>query len=750
MNTKRFLFFLVLTILSFQLKAQESFQRIYEANENVQLHAITQNLSGGYFAVNTLPDDTDSTIVNIMSLNTKGDINWSRNYYFNDNEEQGAISNPNIIILENDTFALILTQDKDSLNTIVTKIAPQGEVIWSKAYGLAEANLVLADSDLDDNIILDRPDGGMAIFSNIYDSTKVQFQPYIALLDSTGQIEFAQQIEVINGQSELLSDVAKTPDGGFILSGRNPQAPSNQSFLVKLDSAATIEWSKQYNLALDIQIADVEPTDSSTYIITGSSTSSSPTERGAIIGHVDSIGDPIWLNLALTDPSIPSAFSELIRLKDGSFQAAGFLESSSWVINFSADSIIQWQKSFPNAILPDDMHMTGDGGSVIGFDASSPSTPGSKVPHIVKTNVDGESSCAMDQDITFVGRLLLADTLIWAIITQDLSSDRFPQDSIYNGFNPPTLTLTPPPPFCEGDPIMVEFDATTEGATSYTWGGEAEGETTPIITATTAGMYTVDVRIDSLVCYNLCDTVIISEIGPPMAEIAQVGNVCIDGSSFLVANIDGFATDFLWSTGDDTPTTAITELGTYSVTVSNQCGANEAVTTLTDELSVTIAQLGDLCTNGTDTLAAVVNGTATSFTWNTGEGEETINITAEGDYAVVVNNLCSEASAAINVDCIFQVDACIGVPNAFTPDNDRDNDTFNVIIAPECQTGITVRRIEIWNRWGELVYESTNGQAWDGTQNGEDAASDVYLYQIEVEIVDEEDAIFKGDLTLIR
>ena len=646
---------------------------------------------------------------------------------------------------------MILKQDKDSLNTVVTKLSPQGDIIWSKAYGLAEGNPTLGV--FFDNIILDRPNGGMAIFSNIQDSITTATRPYIALIDSLGEIEKAMLINIDGFKS--INTAQKTPDGGFIVSGFLPQGMGTNSFLIKLDSSATIEWSKSYNFGLTFINRGVEPTDSNTYIISGSTTTSLTTLPRAYIAQVDSIGDLIWMKYAGSNAPIANTtiFRKLVRLKDGNFQAAGTLSDDSWVVKFDANGDILWQKQYQEASSPEDVHATGDGGSIISYTTELMDNPGTSVLHLIKLNTDGESSCETNVDSIFIDPSFnpnLVDSLEWDSIFTDLVLDRSPQDSIYNGFNPPTLTLTPPPPFCEGDPIMVEFDATTEGATSYTWGGEAEGQTTAIITATTAGMYTVDVRIDSLVCYNLCDTVIISEIGPPMAEIAQVGNVCVDGSSFLVANIDGFATDFLWSTGDDTPTTAITELGTYSVTVSNQCGANEAVTTLTDELSVSIAQLGDLCANGIDTLAAVVNGAATNFTWNTGEGEETINITAEGDYAVVVSNLCSEASAEINVDCVFQVDACIGVPNAFTPDNDSDNDTFNVIIAPECQAGITVRKIEIWNRWGELVYESANGQAWDGTQNGEDAASDVYLYLIEVEIIDEEDAIFKGDLTLIR
>ena len=55
--------------------------------------------------------------------------------------------------------------------------------------------------------------------------------------------------------------------------------------------------------------------------------------------------------------------------------------------------------------------------------------------------------------------------------------------------------------------------------------------------------------------------------------------------------------------------------------------------------------------------------------------------------------------------------------------------------------GATNFRLTIWNRWGEMVFETNSGESWDGMQGGKPAVSDVYLYLIEVEVDDEEDAV---------
>lgn len=86
------------------------------------------------------------------------------------------------------------------------------------------------------------------------------------------------------------------------------------------------------------------------------------------------------------------------------------------------------------------------------------------------------------------------------------------------------------------------------------------------------------------------------------------------------------------------------------------------------------------------------------------------------------------------------------IPNTFTPNGDGKNDVFRVrsIIPLESMTLI------IYNRWGEKIFESNNQNAgWDGTFNGELAASDAYGFYFSGKCGDN---IFerKGKITLLR
>lgn len=59
------------------------------------------------------------------------------------------------------------------------------------------------------------------------------------------------------------------------------------------------------------------------------------------------------------------------------------------------------------------------------------------------------------------------------------------------------------------------------------------------------------------------------------------------------------------------------------------------------------------------------------------------------------------------------------IPNAFTPNNDGLNDNFNVL-PDNCIK--TVRRLRIYSRWGNLVFDKTDvspqrKEGWDGLVN---------------------------------
>jgi gliding motility-associated-like protein len=86
------------------------------------------------------------------------------------------------------------------------------------------------------------------------------------------------------------------------------------------------------------------------------------------------------------------------------------------------------------------------------------------------------------------------------------------------------------------------------------------------------------------------------------------------------------------------------------------------------------------------------------------------------------------------------------IPNAFTPNSDNANDYLYV-------RGNNIGKLlfRIYNRWGELVFETTDQTiGWDGTFKGKDCDPAVFDYYVEITCIDQETFFKKGNITLIR
>jgi len=67
-------------------------------------------------------------------------------------------------------------------------------------------------------------------------------------------------------------------------------------------------------------------------------------------------------------------------------------------------------------------------------------------------------------------------------------------------------------------------------------------------------------------------------------------------------------------------------------------------------------------------------------------------------------------------------------PNAFSPNGDGINDTFQPILT---DIDFNTYELNIFNRWGDIIFKTDNySKSWDGTFNGEPMIGGVYTYKI--------------------
>ena len=70
----------------------------------------------------------------------------------------------------------------------------------------------------------------------------------------------------------------------------------------------------------------------------------------------------------------------------------------------------------------------------------------------------------------------------------------------------------------------------------------------------------------------------------------------------------------------------------------------------------------------------------------------------------------------------------IYIPNSFTPNGDGNNDIFS----PK-GLGVKTYNLEIYDRWGEMIFQSGEfNKGWDGTFKGLNVKDDVYIYKVSI------------------
>jgi len=104
----------------------------------------------------------------------------------------------------------------------------------------------------------------------------------------------------------------------------------------------------------------------------------------------------------------------------------------------------------------------------------------------------------------------------------------------------------------------------------------------------------------------------------------------------------------------------------------------------------------------------------------------------------------NNATSRSTVVCLHQ-DPYVYIPNAFTPNTSPGiNDSFG-------PTGMFIKNysMTIYNRWGETVYQTSNGGRWDGLYDGVVAQEGIYMYIITVEGYNNKSVRYKGNLMIL-
>ena len=138
-------------------------------------------------------------------------------------------------------------------------------------------------------------------------------------------------------------------------------------------------------------------------------------------------------------------------------------------------------------------------------------------------------------------------------------------------------------------------------------------------------------------------------------------------------------------------------------------------------------------------------GNFDSYLWQDGSTKNKFTVKKQGTYLVTVTNSCGSSTTETTI----ATTVCnIIFPNAFTPNDDSNNDFFGL----KYPAVFTRFRLSVYNRWGQNIFTTEDpAKEWDGKYNGKPAAAGTYIWTCEYTRPGFKNAFqMKGTILLLR
>ena len=323
----------------------------------------------------------------------------------------------------------------------------------------------------------------------------------------------------------------------------------------------------------------------------------------------------------------------------------------------------------------------------------------------------------------------------------------------------PSITITAPA-VCEGTSGTI----TASGAASYNWSNGSTNNPL-VLQPAVAGTYTVTGT--TLGCIGTASATLTVNPLPIPQFVSSATKGCAPLEINFTDQSTGNITQWQWRTTsgifsvNQNPTHTFSQAGTYPITltVTTDEGCTASITPINIFVSQVIA---NIITNSHVSQAGdninFFDGSmgASSWQWDFGNGEQSnlqhpgTMYDQPGEYTVVltVQNQegCTDSdSTLLDIRPLFT----IYIPSAFSPNDDGINDLWY----PYGESwNINQYEIEIFDRWGNMVFHSTDiNTPWEGPEySGTNSTQSVYSYRIKITDTNGITHIYSGGITVFQ
>ncbi len=331
------------------------------------------------------------------------------------------------------------------------------------------------------------------------------------------------------------------------------------------------------------------------------------------------------------------------------------------------------------------------------------------------------------------------------------------------------LEVVPSPVFDLGEDTLVcasralLIEAPDFAGHSFWWNTGATGSSIEI---DSSGLYILQVTSPDGCSFTDSIQVILST--SPRVEVAVTDPGCDDpgSGSIEIVSIEGGKPPYSGQLeGNPFSGPVLTDgliEGWYDLTLTDSSGCQLDTSFFLEEpfpLEALAPKLIELYLGEDTTITVITNKLVEEVNWVPGLGiscdtclQTTIGPEQPTTYTIFIEDT-EGCTLELSLEVLILETEHVGVPNIFTPNNDGRNDYFR----PYVNNGAVeaIRQFRVFDRWGELVYDAPrlspdNMGGWDGTFRGKEMPVDVYIYYVEVLLVNGKTEVLKGDVMLLR
>ncbi len=455
-----------------------------------------------------------------------------------------------IQLLNGDYAFMQLIRKGNVTITEVTRLDPNGNIIWSNSYGDNNYNQYIYSLFEDAN-------GNLFVYGNVEHVNLNPLYNVLMKINANGVLQWTKFYD----HGGIWGGAIATSDGGFLL--------RTGDFLIKTNTTGDVIWSLYINSSSYSYLAPIEVSDG--YIC---SAFAQPSNE-MLFFKVDKLGNQLWsggktLNMNGNPP-------RLRNHPNGNIVGVFRSGSLTKIIELDKDLVVIKESTLDNTtnLLGVNMNFLKDETPILtGFNTAN-------YLFFARLDKNYKTSC----DITSTASIFsyyLANIVISPTNSFNYTLNTVAEIMPVNAFSttvqttcikPKYLDLGLDTAFCKGDTIKLE-NKIVDKFKSYLW---STGDTTSSIDVSKSGVYFLNVADD---CgeFNLSDTIVVSELKSTPVLLGSDIGICENDSIEVTANSCDSCT-YLWNTGDTTNYIFINIAGNYKLSFlfTNGCITSDSI-----------------------------------------------------------------------------------------------------------------------------------------------------------------------------